>query len=63
MCTIIVARIDLLLIQIAVRDRTANMPSCYMSVEILSYAHNEYHSTVYCGLSLVVTNSKKRDKG
>ena len=32
----IVARIDLLLIQIAVRDRTVNMRLCYTSVEILS---------------------------
>ena len=34
--TVIVARIDLLLIQIAVRDPTVNMRLCYMSVEILS---------------------------
>ena len=58
-----VARIDLSLIQIAVCDRTVNMRSCYASVEILSYPHNEYRSTVYCGPSLVVINSKKRDKG
>ena len=32
----IVARIDLLLIQIAVRDRTVNMRLCYASVESLS---------------------------
>ena len=31
-----VVRIDLLLIQITVRDQTVNMRSCYMSVEILS---------------------------
>ena len=59
----VVARIDLLLIQIAVCDRTVNMRLCYASVEIVSYPLNEYRSTVYCGLSLVVTKSKKRDKG
>ena len=43
-------------------DRTVNMRSYYRSVEILSYPHNEYRSTVYCGLSLVVTNSKGTGK-
>ena len=37
----IVARNDVLLIQIAVRDPTVNM--CYVSVEILSYPHVECH--------------------
>ena len=40
----IVARIyvlNLWLIQVTIRDRTVNMRSCYVSVEILSYPHDE----------------------
>ena len=36
MCRAVVVRIDLLLIEITVCDRTVNMRSCHPSVEILS---------------------------